>query len=193
MRTDDFTNPQLVTMAVGLLNGDTEYVDSEDIAVTVNDIAPGRFNWRRYPERIDLKAVSYALRDAKKSKCGRLLVGSNAAGWMLSPLGLTWIRTLDLGALQGAQPSTYRRDSIPANLEAECERLRGTRAYSLYTQGDPEAIALEDFYRFARVNEYFQTRARRRRYTIIDNAVVDDETLSRLWVSLKERFAEEMR
>ena len=193
MRIGDFSNPELVTVTVSLLGGDVEYVDREDIAIRVNDVAPGRFNWRKYPERIDLDAVGGALRNAKKPQNGGLLVGNNTRGWMLSPAGLEWIKTLDLGAVQDAQLIKHRRASIAANQEAECARLRSTKAYRLFVDGKSKTITLQDFYQFARVNEYFQTRARQRRYAIIGNAVVDDETLSELWGLLKKRFIEEVR
>lgn len=192
MQSDDFLNPELVTVVVALLDGDVEYVDREDIAIRVNDIAPGRFNWRKYPERIDLDAVGSALRDAKKPKNGGLLVGNNAKGWILSPAGLKWIKTLEVDAVQDAQAIKHRRDSIAANQEAECIRLRSTKAYKLFIDGKSETITLQNFYQFARVNEYFQTKARQRRYAIIDNAVVDDEVLSELWDFLKEKFIEEV-
>lgn len=193
MQNDDFSNPDLVTMAVALLDGDVEYVDREDIAIKVNEIAPGRFNWRRYSERIDLDAVGGALRNAKKPQNGGLLVGNNTVGWMLSPAGLKWIEDLDLGAVPDMQSIKYRRDSIAANQQAECARLRSTQAYKLFSDGESGIIALQDFYQFARVNEYFQSKARQRRYAIIDNAVVDDEALSELWGLLKKRFVEEAR
>jgi len=192
MQIDDFSNPELVTIAVALLDGDVEYIDREDIAIQVNDVAPGRFGWRKYPEWIDLDAVGSALRDAKKPRGGGLLVGNNATGWMLSPAGLKWIRSLDLGAFQDVQSIKYRRDSIAANQKAECARLRSTQAYRLFIDSKSEEITLQDFYQFARVNEYFQSKARQRRYAIIDNAVVDDEVLSELWDFLKEKFVEEV-
>jgi len=192
MRIDDFSNPKLVTIAVTLLDGDVECVDREDIAIQVNEIAPGRFSWRKYPERIDLDAVGGALRNAKKPQNGGLLVGNNTMGWMLSPAGLKWIETLDLGAVQDVQSIKYRRDSIAANQQAECARLRSTQAYRLFIDGKSEEIAVQDFNQFARVNEYFQSKARQRRYAIIDNAVVDDEVLSELWDFLKEKFVEEV-
>ena len=192
MRTEDLSNPQLVTIAVALLGGEKEYVDREDIADRVNDIAPGRFNWRKYPERIDMVAVVVGLRDAKKPKNGGLLVGSNREGWMLSPTGLKWITTLDLSDFQNAQSVKYRTHSILAAQEAERARLRVTKAYDLFCKGRPEEITSQDFYQFARVNEYFQTKARQRRYRIIENTIIDDETLSELWDYLKERFPEEM-
>ena len=65
MQKVEFSKPELVTIAVALLDGDTAYVDCEDVALKVNDIAPGRFNWRKYPAHIDLSTVSFALQDAK--------------------------------------------------------------------------------------------------------------------------------
>jgi len=192
MHIDALSNPELVTIAVALLDGDVEYIDPEHIAIKVNDIAPERFSWRKYSERIDLGSVRTALRDAKKPKNGGLLVGNNTRGWMLSPAGLKWVRALDFALIQDEQQTKYRKESISASQEAECARLRTTTAYALFVDGNYEAITLQNFYQFARVNEYFQSKARQRRYTIIDNAVIDDETLSRLWNLLKEKFAEEM-
>ena len=192
MCIDALSNHELVTIAVAFLDGDVEYVDPEYIAIEVNDIAPGRFNWRKYPERIDLGNVRTALRGAKKPKNGGLLVGNNARGWMLSPAGLKWLRDLDLAVIQNEQRTKYRKDSISASQEAECARLRTTKAYALFVDGNSETMTLQNFYQFARVNEYFQSKSRQRRYTIIDNAVVGDEALSNLWNLLKEKFAEEI-
>ena len=190
MHLDELSNLELVTIAVALLDGDMEYIDREHIAIKVNDFAPGRFNWRKYPKRIDLDAVGAALRDAKKAKNGGLVIGSNSRGWMLSPAGSKWIEELDLEAIEGAESISYRKESISANREAERARLRGTRAYELFTDGRPKEIGLQDFYQFVRMNEYFQSRARERRYTIVATAVAGEDILSRLWELLKERFAE---
>lgn len=193
MKNNKFSKPQLVTIAVALLNGDTAYVDREEAAITVNDIAPGRFNWRKYPERIDLDAVSIALRSAKKTQNGGLIVGNNTKGWMLSPAGLKWIKTIDLDTICEKLSVQVKPVSISVNQEIERKRLCNTRAYKLFSSGKSKAIGLQDFYEFARVNEYFQTKARQRRYTIIANAVTDDSTLSRLWDLLQTKFPKEMR
>jgi hypothetical protein len=189
----EITNYQLATIAVALLGGDTEYVDREDIAIKLDEIAPGRFNWRNYPERIDLVIVVTSLRDAKKPKNGKLLVGNNTQGWMLSPTGLRWVKSFDsTGFVGNEQMARARKDSINANQEAERIRLRNTRAYELFVTHEHDEITLSDFYKFARVNEYFQTKARQRRYTIVENAVADDDVLYDLWELLKKEFPGEM-
>lgn len=192
MEKVEFSKPKLVTIAVALLDGDTVYVDHEDIAIKVNDIAPGRFNWRKYPERINLEIVSFALRDAQKTKNGGLVVGGNTKGWMLSPAGLKWIKTVDLGAVDDELPVKYRKASISANQKLERTRLLDTKAYHLFVEGKSEAITVQDFYEFARVNEYFQIKTRQRRYALIANAVSDDDTLSELWNLLQTKFSKEM-
>ncbi len=193
MEKTEFSKPQLVTIAVALLGGDTRHVDREDIAIKVNDIAPGRFNWRKYPERIDLDIVGTALRHAKKPQNGGLIVGNNTKGWMLSPTGLRWINTVDLDAVHNEGPVKYRKTSISANQELERNRLFGTKAYNLFVEGKSKEISAHDFYEFARVNEYFQPKTRQRRYALIENAVSDDNTLSKLWDLLQTKFSKETK
>ena len=192
MNINDFTNPEIVSVAVALLGGEAEFIDREDIAIEVNDIAPGRFNWRKFPDRIDLDSVGVALRDAKKPKNGGLLVGSNSKGWMLSPKGLIWISNIDLSEILVSNLRKNRRESLFAFQESECLRLRNTRAFIQFMNGEVDKIELQDFFQFVRINEYFQTKSRQRRYSIIDNAVVADETLSKLWEYLKKKFIEEI-
>ncbi len=192
MQKIELSKPELVTIAVALLGGDAMYVDREDVAIKVNDIAPGRFNWRKYPERIDLDLVGGELRNAKKPLNGGLVVGNNTKGWMLSPAGLKWIKTVDLGAVQDELPVKHRKASISANQELERSRLLNTKAYNLFVEDKSKEITVQDFYEFARVNEYFQIKTRQRRYAITANAVSDDETLSDLWDLLQTKFSKEM-
>ena len=184
MQKVEFSKPELVTIAVALLDGDTAYVDCEEAALKVNGIAPGRFNWRKYPEHIDLSTVSFALQDAKKTRCGGLVVGNNTKGW---------IKTVDFDTIEDQLPAKYRKASISANQELERNRLFNTKAYNLFVNGKSKSITVQDFYEFARVNEYFQIKTRQRRYAIIANAVSDDDTLSKLWDLLQTKFSKEMK
>ncbi len=192
MQTEQLSNYQLVTIAVMLIGGDLDYVDTEDTAIKVKEMVSERFGWRKYPDRIDLDSVRVALRDAKKPKNGSLLIGSNMDGWMLSPVGMKWVEALDLEHLKSQQAIQRRRDSITANLESERVRLRQSQAYRLFGEGRKEAIATQDFFQFARINEYFGEKARQRRYVIVSNAVAGDELLSALWAMLQIRFRKEI-
>ena len=112
---------------------------------------------------------------------------------MLSPAGLKWIKTVDLGAADDELPVKHRKTSISANQELERNRLLNTKAYNLFVEGKSKEINVQDFYEFARVNEYFQIKTRQRRYAIIGNAVSDDDTLSELWNLLQMKFSKEMK
>jgi phospholipase C len=82
------SNHEIVTLAVYLLGGASKRIDSEDVAVKANELAPGRFTWRKYPEQINLKNISAFLWDAGKPKNGSQLIGTDVDGWMLTESGL---------------------------------------------------------------------------------------------------------
>ncbi|MFZ2068557.1 MAG: hypothetical protein WAV27_21505, partial [Xanthobacteraceae bacterium] len=50
-------NHEVVVLATYLAGGRTSYTDTEDIAVKANEIAPGRFAWRKYKEQINIETV----------------------------------------------------------------------------------------------------------------------------------------
>jgi hypothetical protein len=62
------SNHEIVTLAVYLLGGGTHHIDTEDIAIRANALAPGRFTWRKYPGQINIENVRTFLSDAKKPK-----------------------------------------------------------------------------------------------------------------------------
>lgn len=86
------SNHEIVTLAVLLLGGESQYVDTEDVAVRANELAPGRYTWRKYPEQINLELIRVYLSDAKKPKKGAYLLGSGNSGWMLTERGLAFAR-----------------------------------------------------------------------------------------------------
>ena len=61
-------NRQILTIAVGNLGGHEQAVHTEDVALEVGKLAPGRFAWRKYPDRIDINVVLQGLGDARKSE-----------------------------------------------------------------------------------------------------------------------------
>ena len=62
------SNHEIVTLAVYLLGGASQFIDTEDIAMKANEIAPGRFTWRKYPQQINIENITAFLWDAKKPK-----------------------------------------------------------------------------------------------------------------------------
>ncbi len=71
MRTSkavSLANHEIVTLAVFLLRGDTRRVDTEDIAVKANELAHGRFTWRKYPDQINIDAVRKRLWECRETR-----------------------------------------------------------------------------------------------------------------------------
>src|SRR5229473_3213823 len=87
-----FSNHEIVTLAVYLLGGESRHIDTEDIAVKVNEIAPRRFTWRKYPDQINIENVRAFLSDAKKDKNGGFLRGAGKDGWLLTESGAAFAK-----------------------------------------------------------------------------------------------------
>jgi len=191
MKIRELSNHLIVTIAVALLGGDSDHIDREDVAIEANELAKGKFNWRKFPNRIDLYAVRVALNDANKVKNGHLITGNNKRGWMLSPNGLRWIITLS----QNKDIDDFSYDGLITNIQnfllSERERLLSTSAYKLFSQGNKTSITKQDFFEFTRTNEYFKTKAKERRYTIIENAMINHSDLTATWKYLIEKFLKE--
>lgn len=79
MESRDLSNYQIVVIAAYLVGGDARRVDTEDIAVKANEIAPRRFSWRKYPEQINIDTVRKRLWDACKPDKGAYILGSERA------------------------------------------------------------------------------------------------------------------
>lgn len=191
MNLSSLSNPQIAVIAVARLGGDVRAIDSEDVAIIVYNLAPKRFCWRKYPDKIDIATVRFALSDAAKPTLA-LLVGSNKDGWMLSPEGVKWVSNLPTEFEANDESEGTKRGSILAAQEAERARLHRTAAFSKFHSGDSKTISLMDFHEFVRINEYFPERQRRERLAAIENAVLNDSELESLWQFMKKKFRKEM-
>lgn len=74
------TNHEVVLLAVYLLGGESSPIDTEDIAVKANALAPGAFTWRKYPDQINMEIVRVVLSNLKRAEDGNLLVGKGKDG-----------------------------------------------------------------------------------------------------------------
>ena len=91
--TEDASQVELVTIALYLAGGQRHVTDTEDIAVKVHELAPGRFSWRKYPDQINLELVRVYLSAAKDPIRGAYVMGTGRSGWTLTPVGLEWAKT----------------------------------------------------------------------------------------------------
>ena len=185
-------NRQLVTIALGNLGAHDRAVHTEDIAIQANGLAPGRFNWRKYPERIDINVVLQGLGDARRKRYGQQVSGSNVKGWMLTQAGQIWVKDMfDRRQPELATLISAGKNATVTALQMELHRLKGTSAYKLHVDGRQDELTQSHLFEFARINEYFSSKARRRRLSIVGAAVYGDQELQLLWDNLKSTFESE--
>jgi hypothetical protein len=184
---DELSNPEILTLAVYLCGGAISPINLEDAAIEAFNLAPKKFSWKKYEDQIDLRIVQYALQDAAKQHIG-FLKGDAKHGYMLTQTGLEWAEKIH----EREQLSTTSRKLSPSDLVLKEQiRLKNTRAYEKFRDGDEEKITVIDFREFTRVNDYFPEHIRKQRFIKIDNAVKGDKELKKLWNLLRTRFAEE--
>jgi len=139
-----FSNHELVTVAVFLLGGDSKAADVEDIAKKVNDLAPGRFTWRKYPDQINIKNVDAFLWDAKKPKNGSFVLNVGRDEWVLTEQGLAFARKR-VKDLQGIDVSRKPMTSKERNwLRRERERMLASDAFAKFSAGDQSSISVQE-------------------------------------------------
>ncbi len=176
--SEDLSNVDIVTLAVYLMGGMSSYVDTEDAAIKANEIAPGRFSWRKYPEQINIANVEKRLYDAK-IKTGYLL-GSRKKGWILSEDGLRTakekIETLKIVDLSRAPAN--KREMVWKHREKE--RMFASTAYEKYTSGKIGEITIQEAEAFFRVNDYVTGIARKERLTRVQNTFGKDPVLGEI-------------
>lgn len=189
--TRELSNHEVVTLAVYLLGGDRQPIDTEDVAKKANDIAPGRFAWRKYKDQINLEVVRVYLSDAKKEAKGEYLFGSGNTGWSLSEAGLAFAREHAdaVKTLEAAEPrKSVGQDRM--RQQRERARLLTTEAYAKIVGGRADELTRRDAESFFRVDSYVQGEARRRRVARITNAHGDDPELGPVIEELAEMIKE---
>lgn len=131
--TKRLSNSDVVTLAVFLLGGRDRYVDTEDVAMKAEELAPGRFTWRKYPQQINLELVRVHLSEVKGDSHGSLLRGSGVRGWTLTSNGLTWALRNASSAEPQAQVRRQNRDrggSVDTKrMDREKSRITSTSAW----------------------------------------------------------------
>jgi len=181
---EELSNPELVTFAVYNLGGSISPVDLEDVAINVYNLAPKRFSWKKYEDKIDLRIVLYSVNDAIKPNVG-FLKGNSKHGYMLTKIGMSWISKIENREIF---TKSSRKLSSFDLLDKEKERLLRTTAYRKFLVGESDHISIIDFREFTRVNDNFPEHLRNQRFTKIQNITDSDETLSKIWGFLKNKF-----
>lgn len=174
---------ELVALALYALGGGGTVVDTEDIAVCVNEISPGRFAWRKYPNQINLELVRVALSDARKYENGGLVTGTGRSGWSLTEGGQQWAET---SAHLLVKPDfTFSRAQRTAGSiderrrQRERARLLSTEAWAQWsTSRDGSSISLEAANDLFRIDRYVLGRARQLKVNRLREMFGDDAQLA---------------
>jgi len=174
---ESMSNIEIVTLAVYLLGGASKSVDTEDIAVKVNELAPGRFTWRKYPEQINIDNVRKRLSDAKDPKKGGYLVGSFKHGWQLSIEGLKFCKKR-VKSLEGVDLSRPPLDEKEiAWRRHEKNRMIATPAFEKLGAKNEGVVTPQEAEAFFRIDDYVTGKSRENKLTRIVNAFGDDPDL----------------
>jgi hypothetical protein len=162
-RLSRLSQGQVVTLAAYLLGGDKQVLDTEDIAVKANELAPGRFAWRKYKDQINLELVRVYLSAVKKKSKGGMVAGSGKTGWTLTSAGRAWVRGPGEAFLAGSGPrqqaeSTHATSPTEARRHRERARMQATQAWSRWTR--QEDISPREAAEVFRIDTYARGRIR---------------------------------
>lgn len=173
----NFTNFEIVTISLALMGGDAAFADVEDVAIKANELAPGRFAWRKYPQQIDLSRVAVALFDARKEKNGAYVLGSTRKGWMLTEAGLSYAR-LHTSQVQNADLSRKAQTPRERHWErSERQRMMSETAYFKFVKNEMRDVSQAEAESFFRLDDYVVGQARERKLIRILNVFGDDQEL----------------
>jgi len=148
----ELSNMEVVVLAIYVLGGDQTPVDTEDAAMKANELAPGRFAWRKYPDQVSLEHVRVFLSDAKKPKYGSLLAGDGTKGWRLTPAGVAWASRNIHQAVAGSAERERLDRGLERRRTNEEVRIHSLRAWAKFTAG--ESVSLREAEAVFRVSEY---------------------------------------
>lgn len=174
------TNIDIVTIAVYLVGGESRYTDTEDIAIKVNEIAPGRFTWQKYQNQINIENVRKRLSDAIKKEHGSYIIGTTKKGWLLTKDGLKFAKKI-VKELKGINisPSPIRNGEILWQ-NREKARMLGTQAFEKLTTINAEEVTVQEAEAFFMVDDYVTGKARERKLDRIIKTFGEDPELGQV-------------
>jgi len=188
--SSSFSNIEIVTLAVYLLGGDISHQDTEDIAIKVNELAPGRFTWKKYQEQINIDNVRKRLSDAKNPKKGGYLAGSFNEGWLLTEEGLRFAKkqARELKDTDISRPPLNPKEISWQSREKK--RMLASVAFERIKADKSDAVTLQEAETFFRLDEYVSGKARERKIIRFVNAFGDDPQLGNALKTLAKKVRE---
>ena len=153
-------NHEIVVLAAYLAGAESKLADTEDIAIKANELAPGRFSWRKYKEQINIDAVRKRLWYATKPEKGAYLIGSEKVGWRLTKAGFDFANHY-ISAGNMAQPNRARASQAERTAQTrEIKRMMAEDAFQKVRLGQTASITRSEAERFFRIDDYVTGKAR---------------------------------
>jgi hypothetical protein len=171
------SNTELITLAVYLLGGDSKYIDTEDVAIKANELAPGRFSWRKYPEQINIHNIGKRLCDGRKPEKGGYIIGSFKQGWILSETGLDFSKKQVKHVQDIDMASSILNTKEMLWQEREKARMLVSIAFEKMSKLNGKAVTVQDAEAFFRVDDYVTGKARERKLDRIIRTFGNDPEL----------------
>lgn len=174
-------------VALLTLGGDRSSVDTEDIAIQSDKLAPGRFRWRKFKQYIDLGLVRNGLQDARKKG---LTAGGALRGWTLTESGVSEARKF---LPQLSDPTTRERVALEQKKWEARERTRllSEPAFRLALEKGADALAIRDILRLFRLDEYASQERKLERTRRFASGFSGDELMKRTVSDLIRRLDDE--
>jgi len=157
---EGLANHEVVVLAAYLAGAQKSVADTEDIAVKANELAPGRFTWRKYKDQINIDTVRKRLWDATRSEKGAYLIGSEKAGWRLTKVGFDFARRgvkKTNAATLGKQRKSREEQASHAR---ELRRMVLQDAFVKFAKGRAQDVSKGDAERFFRIDDYVTGQSR---------------------------------
>lgn len=170
------SNVEIVVLAVYLMNGGVRIIDTEDVAIKAQEISPGRFSWRKYPDQIDLERVRVRLSQAAHEG---LLSGVHSKGWRLTAKGKQYVEDNLKTLVRGKSARISLRKEDREWQAAERKRLMQTSAFRKLAKGDQTSITMIDVGEFFRIDSYMPAEDRRKKLDRYINAFKHDKSLGK--------------
>jgi hypothetical protein len=186
---DQFANHEIVVLALYLLGGESGPVDTEDIAVKANEIAPGRFSWRKFPDQINIDTVRKRLWDAMKTEKGALLVGSEKDGWVLTENGMRFGQQNSKTVMGDMPPKERLSLREKQRRRVEYDRILAHETFAKAKLSGIGSITPQEAEAFFRIDDYVIGAARQRKVQRLLNAFCSDPEIS----SIIKRLSEKVR
>lgn len=174
-----FNNIEIITIAVYLLGGDSKYIDTEDVAVKANELAPGKFTWHKYPDQINIHNIGKRLCDARNHEKGGYILGSFKQGWRLSENGLKFSRkrTKELEDVTISILAVKTREELWQGREKE--RMLASMAFEKVKANSPDTVTFQEAETFFRVDDYVTGKTRQIKLDRIIKTFGDDPELGK--------------